>query len=244
MSLLLALGCASNPRDAQERAQLHLAIGSALLSQGKYPAALGELLVAEELDPKNSVIQNHLALAYFVRERFDLAEKHVREALRLNPDYTEARNNLGRILIERKQVKDAIKELKLALEDLTYSSPYQIELNLGYAYFLEKRYAESNELIKRVIQIDKENCFALTIYGKNLAAQKKYQLASQAFDSAIRQCKEASSEDPLFQAGFTYFQIQEYRRSKARLKEYLHRFNKGKYSQRAETLLAEIEKRL
>lgn len=239
--IFVELGCASRSRDAEERAALHLRIGTALLSQGKYPAALGELLVAQELDPKNPVIYNHLGLAYFVRERFDLAEESLREALKIKSDYTEARNNLGRILIERKQVDLAVIELKLALEDLTYADAHQIQLNLGYAYFMQNKFDDAIFMIKKFLRVDRENCFALTVYGRSLSELQKFELAAQTLDAAIRRCPENQKGDPLFFAAKAYLSLQDRYQAKARFEEYLLKHSKGQFADLARKFTSQIE---
>ena len=74
--IISVISCAS--KDVQkEQAQLHLQIGTGLLSKGQYPQALASLLQAEKLDPDNAEIQNNLGLAYFVRKEYESSLKHM-----------------------------------------------------------------------------------------------------------------------------------------------------------------------
>src|SRR5690348_9269132 len=91
----LLMSCVSE--DKTHEADLHLQIGSGHLSQGHYPEAIRELRISESLNPDNPVLQNNMAIALYARNRFADAETHFLKALDLKPDYTDARNNLGRL---------------------------------------------------------------------------------------------------------------------------------------------------
>ena len=76
--LFLLSGCAglgtgsSSNRD-KGRADAFLRLGASYLRQGQTTPALRELLKAEQLDPDNPEIQNHLGLTYMAKKRYPLA---------------------------------------------------------------------------------------------------------------------------------------------------------------------------
>ncbi|HWU41886.1 MAG TPA: tetratricopeptide repeat protein, partial [Bdellovibrio sp.] len=117
----LMAGCASFSKD-QKKAELYLEMGSSLIEEGNYPNALSALLKAQELDPDNPQVYNGLGQVYFLRERYELAEKQFRKALEINKNYMDARNNLARVLVEEGKYAEAEKELKLVINDLTYGA--------------------------------------------------------------------------------------------------------------------------
>ena len=98
--LAIVSGCTTLGGD-HKKAEILLRLGTSQIEAGDYPSAMRTLLEAEKNDPSNPVVQNNLGLVYFFRDRIDLAEKHIRNAVSLKPDYTDAKNNLGRILTER-----------------------------------------------------------------------------------------------------------------------------------------------
>ena len=83
-------GCATFSNESREKAELHLQIGTSHYEQGNYAFALKELLEGEKLDPQNPLIQNNIGLTYFMREKYDLAEKSLRKAVALKPDMAKA----------------------------------------------------------------------------------------------------------------------------------------------------------
>lgn len=240
-SAILISSCASTSNKDEERAALHLKIGTALLNQGQYPAALSELLKAEKLDPTNPIVQNNLGLSYFVRDRLDLAEKHIRKALSLQPKYTDARNNLGRLLIEKKNYSDAIKELKLASQDLTYNDPSKLMANLGHAYYLNGNFQDARDTFLEALKYRRHDCFSMTLYGQSLYRLKNYNLSTRALDEAIRTCQNNAKEEPYYFSAISYLKLGQRAQAFARLKEYVDTFPKGTFTAKAKNLMQEIQ---
>lgn len=233
----LQLGCAAKSVQSQQRASYHLQIGSGHLAQGNYPAALGEFLKAEELDPNNPLVHNQLGLAYFMRQRMDMAEKHFREAIQLNGRFTEARNNLGRTLIERGQHKSAIAELRLAAKDLLYTEPDKIHANLGLAYFQTGDYSAAEKSFLESLKLRRKNCLAQAYYGRSLYELSAFDKAAESLDQAMETCKSMKLEDPYYFAALSYMKIGQREQAVARLEEGLAEFPKGQYAAKARSML-------
>ena len=89
------------------------------------------------LGPSDSpILANKIGIAFHQMLRFDLAKKSYEHAIKLNPRYSEAINNLGTIYYSGKGYRRAIGCYKKALR---YSDPSaSIYANLGAAYFGRK----------------------------------------------------------------------------------------------------------
>lgn len=133
------MSCQSQPK-ATERADLHLKLGIGFYESGAYPQALAALQKAEALNPQSPQIQNNLGLVYFMRERYDLSEKHIRNALELDPKYTDSRNNLVRVLIEKNDLDKAQIEMDRVFADLTYGGLHRAHNNQGLIYLGKKNF--------------------------------------------------------------------------------------------------------
>lgn len=236
---IFVFGCSSTDKKAsdKQRAAYHLQNGSGHLSKGYYPEALGEFLSAVELDPGNPLAQNQLGLAYFMRGKVELAEKHFREALKLNPKFTEARNNLGRILIEQKKYSEAVNELKIATNDLVYGEPEKILANIGIAYFNLQDYNEAEKYFKRSLQLRRKNCLVMAYYGRSLYELSSFDKAAESLDQAMDLCKAINLEDPYYFSALSYLKTGQREQAVARLEEGLTSFPKGQYAQKAKSLL-------
>ncbi len=66
--------------------------------------------------PKNSaILLNKTGIAYHQLLEYNMADKYYRMAIRTNPEYAEAVNNLGTIFYARKSYRRAVNEYKKAL---------------------------------------------------------------------------------------------------------------------------------
>ncbi len=77
------------------------------LKTGKTEEALENALDAAEMNPKDGTIDNVIGLAYMDLDDFDSAETAFRTAISKNPTFVWAYNNLGYLLIQKKQFADA-----------------------------------------------------------------------------------------------------------------------------------------
>lgn len=250
IGLCVSSGCASSAKSDKNKddAKLHLQIGTALFTNKQYPAALTELLTAEKLDPSNATVQNNLALTYFVRDRFDLALKHVDRAIELNPGYTEARNNRSRILIERGQYAEAIEEAKRVTQDLTYQFPIRGWTNISLAYFRKGDFANARDSATEALKIERTNCFGQTILGRSLleiglSGKNRRSLvdAAETLDRAVVACRADGQDEAAYFAGLAHYKLGRSAAAVARLQEVLKDYPDGRYAKKAESLLEIIK---
>lgn len=237
LTIYALTGCSSLFKEDQEKANLHLRIGTSHLMNGNYPAALNELLLAESIDDSNPLIQNNLALAYFVRDRFDLAEIHVRKALKLNPAFTDARNNFSRILLERGRYQEAIAEAKVVAKDLTYQEPAKPLLNLGMAYFRMGNFSSAQQELSKAIDFQRENCQAQSLLGRTFYELKNYARAAEQLDRAVSFCQKSQFDEPHYYSALSYFQTGDVKKAEARMEEVIKLYPNGKYQERARAML-------
>lgn len=235
-------GCASWLSEDKETAELHLRIGTAHLDNGNYPQALGELMQAEKLDPSSPQIQNNLGLAYFAREKLDLAEEHLRKAISLNGNYSDAKNNLGRVLIERRKYNDAISVLTPVINDLTYNQPEKPLLNVGTAYFKMNDFRTARSFFLKSLEYQRDSCIANSYYGRSLFELKDFKNAAEALDRGIGYCQKLQYDEPHYYSALAYYQIGDPARAQVRLEELIKLYPNGKYRDRAKTMLETMKR--
>lgn len=233
--------CASWTVRDPEKAELLLRLGTSQLEAGEYPAALKTLLEAERNDDSHPVIQNNLGLVYFFREHYDLAEKHIRKAIDLKPDFTDAKNNLGRVLIDKGAAKEAIPILSNVLKDLTYDRPAKATLNLGIAYFQLKDYSNARQYFVQTLKYGRDNCLANSYLGRTYFEARDFERASRALDTAVGFCKAHQFDEPHYYSALAYYQLGERAKAQARLEEVVKIYTHGKYGEQAKSLLKTIQ---
>lgn len=102
----------------------------------------------------SAVLANKTGIAYHQMLELDMARKYYQLAMKLDPHYAEAINNLGTVYYARKSYRRAILEYKRALRLQPKSA--SIMSNLGTAYFARKNYKEASALYQQALELDPE----------------------------------------------------------------------------------------
>lgn len=240
--IFLISSCKSFNDRSEERAQLRLQLGNSYMNQGNYPLALKELLEAEKLEPNNPQIHNSLGLLYFAREKFDLSIKHFSHAYELDNKFTDAKNNLARVYIEVKQYSAAERLLKEAYTDLTYQFQIKTDMNYGLLEFSRGRFKEAKKYFKKVLQIDREDCFAQVFLGRSFLELKELIPAVDQLEKATSFCKAIGMDDAHYFAAIALYRNGDRDQSLIRFKEVINLFPQAKYREQSKKMIDIIEK--
>lgn len=244
LALLCAalVSCQSYQARNEEQAAIYLQIGTSNLVEGNLPQAIAALMEAENLAPRNQNVKNNLGLAYFMRKRYDLAEQKFREALQIQQNFSDARTNLSRTLIERSRPQDALKEALKVTKDLTYASPEKPWLNIGMAYFQMGKWSESRSAMLKSIEFQRENCTAQSYLGRTYYEEGNYKRATDLLDQAVQACMKAQFDEPHYYSALSYFQLGQKEKSIARLNEIIKLYPDGNYVEKAKSMLETIKR--
>lgn len=134
-----------------EEARLQVQAATGFLQDKKFALALQSLNDAEKLDDSLPEIYHVRALVDFYREQLPEAIEEEKRALKVNPNYTEANNTLGKFLVDQNKPDEAIPYLEKATSDQVYRELYKPLTNLGIAYYRKALYAKSGEYFNRAI---------------------------------------------------------------------------------------------
>ncbi len=102
----------------------------------------------------SAVMLNKTGIAYHQMLELNVAEKYYRLALRVDPKYAEAVNNLGTIYYVRKSYRRAINQYKKALRLNPESA--SVWSNLGTGYFARKDYEHAAEAFQTALRLNPE----------------------------------------------------------------------------------------
>jgi tetratricopeptide (TPR) repeat protein len=151
-------------------------------------ANINKKSLADEAEP---VEQNQLsaeewferAFAFQENKNFDEAIRCYQEAIRLNPDYAAAHNNLGVLLKDLKRYDEAEVNYRKAIE-LNPSLP-EAYSNLGILLKNLKRYEEAEVNYRKAIEVNPDYATAYYGLGYLLNNLKRYEEAEVNYRKAI-----------------------------------------------------------
>lgn len=136
--LVLSLGLTSCGPDAATRrreASAAQQMAYAYMQEKQPTKALQELSKAEALLPEDAEIKNTMGLTLWAKREFPTAERKFLEAVTLDPEYSEAWNNLGAFYIDQGRYQEAVNALEKALANVLYATSERALTNLGWALF-------------------------------------------------------------------------------------------------------------
>ncbi len=154
--------------------------------------ALGHALKAVELNDENAQAAHLVALLYldFCRRSIDEcrlseAERYARQAIAIKPDFREAKNTLGVILVHEKRYDDAIAVLRPLSQDILYQTPEDAWGNLGWAYLEKGDLDPAIDALRRSVAAQPNFCVGN--YRLGLAYEKKQSPAAavEAYTRAL-----------------------------------------------------------
>jgi tetratricopeptide (TPR) repeat protein len=100
---------------------------------------------------------------------YSCAAQHLQKALRADPKFVEAHNNLGASYLELSRYQDAIGEFEAAIAlDEKMVAPYR---NMSLGFFLMRRYVDAEASARQALAISPDHKPARYSLGRALAAQ-------------------------------------------------------------------------
>ncbi len=119
---------------------------------------------------------------------FSCAVQHLQKALKVDPKFVEAHNNLGASLMQLQRYQDAIAEFEAASAiDSKMEAPYR---NKSLSLFLLRRYPEAEAAARQALLINPEHKASRYTLGRALAAE------GSASPEAEKLLRDALSEFP------------------------------------------------
>jgi len=181
----IVAGCAGPSADRKKEADARMRMGVTYLDQRNLPMAMKELTEASRLDPGNAEVDMVLGLVYQARGDMSKAEEHLRRSIDKNPDYADARNNLGSVLAGRKAWGEAIREFEAAAANVMYTTPERAYFNLGEAYRFKGDPAKAEDAYRRAMRANERYAPAYTSLSSVLGGQGKWEEAASVLGRCV-----------------------------------------------------------
>ncbi len=166
-ALVITLGACASKKPALDsdevRARKYVEIASGSFSEGDNAGAFRALNEAEKIDPKLPEIHHIRGIILISRGELAQAKLSVERAIQLKPEYSAARNTLGKILLNDGKFMEAEIQLRLAADDRTFSEGYMAHTNLGILYYKTKKFTKAMVALSQAIN-DRPNMGCVARY--------------------------------------------------------------------------------
>lgn len=133
-------------KDPENLVALHR-MGVIFGKQGDFDTALQYLTAAQAIGKPSAELMNDTGYMYYLADNHEQAQIAYREALRLDPDYLAARNNLGMVLGEQGEYELALREFRTATGDAeAYSNLAYVQSQRGDLELAKQNYLKALSL--------------------------------------------------------------------------------------------------
>ncbi len=234
---LVMQGCVSGRKKIEltraERARMLVEVANGALLEGDPTGALQSLSEAEKVDDSLPELHHSYALAYLRKHELKRAIECAKKAVALNPEYPEANNTLGKLLMEDGKLLEARAPLQRAAKNAMSREAYKAWTNLGIIHYQLGDLAESEKMMDRAI--DEAPAFACVAYfyrGQIKQRNNSLNSAILDYDHATRKVC-ASFGDAYLALGTAYEQNRQYELARKAFLEVEKRFPNTKVAQQA-----------
>jgi len=136
-------------------AAINAKLGLTYLKHGKYEVSKARLLKALKQDPNLFEAHHYIALLYREIDQLDLAGKHYRRAVSLNPEDLVLKYNYAVFLCGVQKRYDNAVETFLALaNDRNYSRPHEAYQNAGVCLARKPDYVRAEKYLRKALELD------------------------------------------------------------------------------------------
>jgi tetratricopeptide (TPR) repeat protein len=160
-------------------------LGEAFLRDQRYQEALREFLKAEKFYSNDHLLHDDLGRVYLALGEHELAIKHFKKSLEINPEYTPARNNLGNAYAVTKNWDKAIEQYKISADSLLYATPHYPLANIGFVYYQQKKYDLAKKYYRESLRVKRDYVGAMHGLGRTYMATGKVADAIEIMEKAV-----------------------------------------------------------
>lgn len=163
MAVLLA-ACITTERgslvsraDEQKALEDSLLLARSYIKHGKWEAAKRNLKVALEIDKSSAEIYEAMALVFQNTGELELAEKNYKQAIKLDREFSRARNNYAAFLYQQRRYREAIDHLQIVVADTLYAKRSSAYINLGRSQVQLEALEQAEQAFRRAHLMERNN---------------------------------------------------------------------------------------
>jgi tetratricopeptide (TPR) repeat protein len=145
-----------------------------------------EFIKATEADPQNKEAYHALGHLYFLRQEYLKAIEAFQNALRIDPNFSEASNYLGKSFELSGRDEEAVIAYQDAINNLQYETPQLPHWNLALLHKRQKRYEMAISELQNVRRVEPNNGVVLHEIGDTYIKMGTPALARPFYEEAAK----------------------------------------------------------
>jgi type IV pilus assembly protein PilF len=147
--------------DQRQRARVLTELAAGYFELGNMAVALEEVTIALSADPLYGPAHNLAGLIYGRLKEDRLAQEHFQRAVRLDPLDSDANNNYGQFLCERKREAEGIDYFLAAVRNPLYAHPDRSYVNAGLCSLRRGDHAAAEGYFRKGLELNPNQLQAL-----------------------------------------------------------------------------------
>jgi tetratricopeptide (TPR) repeat protein len=197
--MLLTMGLAFVPGQTATAPDNHRQAALSLEQKGDVPGAETEWRAYLEAHPENPESYAHLALLEARQERYKEAIPLYRKALRMNPNVSGLRLNLGLALFKNGDLKAAIPEFNILLKSAPPESAdaQRLRILVGMSHYGLAEYPDAVPFLKEAAARDAQNLPLRLALAHSCLWSKQYQCVMDIYHEILALNAESAEADML-----------------------------------------------
>jgi type IV pilus assembly protein PilF len=147
--------------DPQKALERRVELARQYIGEGDWDNAKRNLKLAYEMEPNNAEVHEAFALVYQSTGEFELAEQSYKTAIKLDKQFSRARNNYATFLYSQQRYEEAAEQLEYVVQDSLYKARPRAFVNLGLCRIQLYDNQGAEEAFRRALTMDRTNSIAL-----------------------------------------------------------------------------------
>jgi Tfp pilus assembly protein PilF len=235
---IILQGCATGGTSPKvltkvDRARMFVEIANGALIEGDPTAALQAIARAEAEDTSLAELYHTKALAFYVKHDLPTAIQSGRKAVEMRPAYSDAKNTLGKLLLEAGKYDDAMGPLSEAASDPLYNDAYKAWTNLGILKYRKNDYSQSAKYFDHAVQdAPGRSCIAHYYLGHIRLKELRLSDAIKEYDESTKKLC-VKFKDGLLALGLAYQKDKQYQSARKTFLEIQKRYPNTQLAEQA-----------
>jgi len=206
MAASVLTGCAGGQisDDDVARSEHHYRLARNYYNDNNLPMTRRELHEALDLNPDNTSALHLRGFILMGLRDLEGAAKALGKVLEIRPDFYDARNNLGTVMMAQGRYHDAIRIIEPLLKEPLYATPWFAHGNIGRSYYEIGNLKDARRSLEMAIFLNPRFCHGLNSLGLVFRDEGNARDALNSFKKAIEACPKYA--EPLYHMGLLQLQ--------------------------------------